>query len=667
MDLLRIPWNPEALQLLPRRPEETWECISFRLPAWSRDEKTGEHYRPDAFAWVSDDAGQRVVPLRRGEEPSAAVLDSLQAAMIGEEGFGRLPGSVAVMMPELAEVLGDALTPLGIRVGLKEELRLAEVAVIMLREEIYGQPESEPGCLEGKGVDVGRVRAFADAAAEYYRARPWRHINSLDLVQVKSYKPEARMGWFSIMGKPGDEDIAIAFFSSMQEWNDALKASLTRPPGEELYPPKPGSWAMGFRAVHEIPIADSELWERENLPLAGPNAYPVVMRYGRTGLRKPDTKRLAFLEGLLRAMAGTTGDDIDSAGWEKTVQTCDGPCTCRLAMPLLTLPIIPDNPAPPTGPMLDHRSMERLMLSMSRHMAAQKCESPEEAGNEVRKRFLGKRVMHAPGSTPLEQAQDIIYQAYEAGGRRRIQMARRALEICPDCADAHVTLAECAFDREEAFRRWNLGVEAGRKNLGRRIFSDPNVTFWARLETRPFMRALLGRGRALMKRRQFEEARRDVEELLELNPGDNQGVRYLYVELLLLSGADRDLLEFIREHGEDLSPIGSYARALALYRLDPASPDAAAALDEGISSHVRIARFLLGLAEPPPPGRNGTLRCNSAEEDGWAAGVLKDPWEGTEGATEWLRCAVLDAKRQQRAKPGADRRAKGGKPGGKRR
>ncbi len=357
----------------------------------------------------------------------------------------------------------------------------------------------------------------------------------------------------------------------------------------------------------------------------------------------------------------TTEDEIDSAEWEKTVETYDGPRAIRLAMPLLTLPIIPDNPAPPTGPMLDHRSMERMMLSMSRHMAAERRDSPKKACDRVRKKFVGKHVSHVPGSTPLEQAQDIIYQAFEVRGRRRIQMARRALEICPDCADAHVTLAESAFDDDEALRRWNLGVEAGRKNLGRRIFSDPNVTFWARLETRPFMRALVGRGRALMKRRHFEEARRDMEELLELNPGDNQGVRYIYVQLLLLGGADRDLLEFIREHGEDLSPIGPYARALALYRLDPASPDTAAALDEGLSSHVRIARFLLGLAEPPPPGRDGTLRSNSAEEDGWAAGVLKDPWEGTEGSMEWLRGAVLDAKKRQSAKPKADCRTKDGR------
>ncbi len=284
MDLMPIPWNPDALRSLPRRPEETWECISFRLPAWIEDEKTCGCYRPCSFVWVSEDAGHRVVSLRLGEEPSALVLDSLQAAVIGEEGFGRLPGSVAVKIPELAEALGDALVRMGIRVEVRDELPLAEVAVIMLREELYREAGSEPGCLEGKGVDVARVRAFADAAAQYHRARPWRHINSLDLVQVKSCRPEARMGWFSPIAREGDRDVAFAFFSSMVEWNDILKESVERPVDADLYPPRPGFWAMAFRAVHEMPIADSELWEREKLPLAGANAYPVVMRYTRTGL-----------------------------------------------------------------------------------------------------------------------------------------------------------------------------------------------------------------------------------------------------------------------------------------------------------------------------------------------------------------------------------------------
>ncbi len=167
VDLLPVPWNPESLRSLPRRPEDSWECACFRLPAWIRDEKTGGYYRPDAVIWASGTDGYRVVPLPHGGEPSTGVLDSLQAAITGVEGFSRLPGSIAVTAPDLAEALGDVLVRMGIRVKVKDELPLAEVAAIMLRGELYKNTGSEPGYLEGKGVDFGRVRAFADAAVQY--------------------------------------------------------------------------------------------------------------------------------------------------------------------------------------------------------------------------------------------------------------------------------------------------------------------------------------------------------------------------------------------------------------------------------------------------------------------------------------------------------------------
>ncbi len=44
---------------------------------------------------------------------------------------------------------------------------------------------------------------------------------------------------------------------------------------------------------------------------------------------------------------------------------------------------------------------------------------------------------------PLKKAQDIIYDAWEVTDpKRRVALARKALEISPDCADAYALLAE---------------------------------------------------------------------------------------------------------------------------------------------------------------------------------------------------------------------------------
>ena len=66
-------------------------------------------------------------------------------------------------------------------------------------------------------------------------------------------------------------------------------------------------------------------------------------------------------------------------------------------------------------------------------------------------------------NTPLEKAQDLVYEALESeSARKRIQLAKRALKISGDCADAYVLLAEeDAGSLEEARELYQKGVEAG--------------------------------------------------------------------------------------------------------------------------------------------------------------------------------------------------------------
>ena len=64
-------------------------------------------------------------------------------------------------------------------------------------------------------------------------------------------------------------------------------------------------------------------------------------------------------------------------------------------------------------------------------------------------------------TTPLEKAQELMYRAFDARGRRRIQLARQALELSADCADAYVVLAEESFAPEIARNLYEQGVQAG--------------------------------------------------------------------------------------------------------------------------------------------------------------------------------------------------------------
>src|ERR1700686_4329389 len=64
--------------------------------------------------------------------------------------------------------------------------------------------------------------------------------------------------------------------------------------------------------------------------------------------------------------------------------------------------------------------------------------------------LVGGMQGQANQNTPLGKAQSLMYGAFEqTDEKKRLQFAKDALAICPDCADAYVVLAEHARTRKE--------------------------------------------------------------------------------------------------------------------------------------------------------------------------------------------------------------------------
>ena len=105
----------------------------------------------------------------------------------------------------------------------------------------------------------------------------------------------------------------------------------------------------------------------------------------------------------------------------------------------------------------------------------------------MRERFIGPfDEMPSTATTPLEQAQDLVYQAVEVRGRRRIQLARKALELSTDCADVYVVLAEQAASPETACDLYAQAVTAGERALGPLTFEEHAGYFWGMIQTKPY-------------------------------------------------------------------------------------------------------------------------------------------------------------------------------------
>lgn len=236
-----------------------------------------------------------------------------------------------------------------------------------------------------------------------------------------------------------------------------------------------------------------------------------------------------------------------------------------------------------------------------------------------------------------DQAQELVFQAWEtADPVERITLARQALEVSPDCADAWGLLAEeAATTLDEALAYYQNGVTAGERALGIEIFEQDRGHFWGLLETRPYMRARLGLANCLWLNGEREEAMSHYRALLELNPNDNQGVRYLLLACLVEMRRGDEAQALIQVYSEDASAVWCYSRALLAFRGEGNTGQSRHYRAEAVESNKYIPAYLAGRRKLPkvPPDYVGMGDKNEAVSYVFDN---RSAWLDTPGAIPWL-------------------------------
>jgi tetratricopeptide (TPR) repeat protein len=238
------------------------------------------------------------------------------------------------------------------------------------------------------------------------------------------------------------------------------------------------------------------------------------------------------------------------------------------------------------------------------------------------------------------EAQDIMYDAWDADSKaRRVALAKKALKVSPLCADAYVLLAqEVARHLDEEIELYQKGVEAGEKALGAAAFRDDVGHFWGLLETRPYMRARCGLAVALWQKGQQEAAIAHVQDMLRLNPNDNQGMRYILLAWLLARGRRDDVASLMRRYKGDSAPQWRYTEALLEFRR----------VGDADTSRKRLAAAMRGNPHVPAYLLGKTLRRSAPayvtvggedEAEEFAREYLAS-WGDTPGALEWLAVQI---------------------------
>jgi tetratricopeptide (TPR) repeat protein len=237
----------------------------------------------------------------------------------------------------------------------------------------------------------------------------------------------------------------------------------------------------------------------------------------------------------------------------------------------------------------------------------------------------------------LYDAQQLMYQAFETRDpRHRVELAKRALTISSDCADAYVLLAEMTRDVAEATELNRKAVEAGERALGKKAFVDDVGHFWGILETRPYMRARLALAQCLWKSGKHDDAIGHYREMLRLNPNDNQGIRYILVACLLDVGRDADAAALIDQYRDDASAAWAYTSVLLAFRCGGDSEDARLLLAEAKETNPHVPAYLTGTRKKPKHLPD-LIGFGDESEAIAFVGDYGSGWSKTAGALAWLR------------------------------
>ena len=255
-------------------------------------------------------------------------------------------------------------------------------------------------------------------------------------------------------------------------------------------------------------------------------------------------------------------------------------------------------------------------------------------------------------SDELDRAQEKAFDAMEASSRRkRIALAREALAISPLCSDGYLVLAMEAVTPDEALSLLNQAVEAGARALGEEAFEQDVGDFWGLIETRPYMRARHELARNLWKKGEAAEAVHHYQEMLRLNPNDNQGIRYNLADALLQLGRDREVARLLEEYEEDCSAAWAWSRVLLGFRRNGDCAAARKALAEAVENNPHVPPYLLESKSVPKHLPDYYSPGEESEAIVYADGAA-GAWNGTKGAKAWLQaCLADDAKSASRTSP----------------
>ena len=267
-------------------------------------------------------------------------------------------------------------------------------------------------------------------------------------------------------------------------------------------------------------------------------------------------------------------------------------------------------------------------------MAKKKSDTP----NEIRLIKQMERMRRQFEKNNASDAQELVYDAWEANDpAEACSLFEQALELDRTNVDAWLGLMQFTpLDQEERIDMLKKLVEMGADNLGNKAFKTDKGHFWGILETRPYMRARGQLAQALVEAGRLDEAVVEHEAMLELNPGDNQGIRYGLLALYLAQKRLEDAAKMFKNNKErEYSAIFGWAYVLERFLVGDMT-GAEQALKQTCERNPHAKAYFLGHRKLPKH-MPGSYAMQSREEAMIAYDIMGLAWKKHPNAKKWLK------------------------------
>jgi tetratricopeptide (TPR) repeat protein len=279
---------------------------------------------------------------------------------------------------------------------------------------------------------------------------------------------------------------------------------------------------------------------------------------------------------------------------------------------------------------------DKMREDFQRLLKTQNFKSEEEV-NE----FLSKISEHPIPSFPeealsdIEKAEDLVYEAAELPPVKARKLIAGALQLDRNCISAYEFLSLMEFSPVISLVFLEKAIA-----IGRELFLGENAEefeghFWGIHETRPFMRCLQHYAECHQDMGLINEAILTYEEMLELNPVDNQGVRDFLLLALIEIGDDQKFEKYNKQYIEDDMTFSLFTRALFAFKTKGDTKASRQKLEEAMQANQFVIPKMLS--------KKGQFKLpdyyelGSEEEADFYANSAKAIWQGISGAMKWLK------------------------------